>query len=44
MDNKEPINFFKQFLDDEFMQLLVTQTNLYTHSAHKGPISKTIHD
>ena len=36
MDNEEPINFFKQFLDDEFMQLLVTQTNLYAQQCTQG--------
>ena len=36
MDNKEPINFFKQFLDDEFMQLLVTRTNLYAQQCTQG--------
>ena len=36
IDNEELINFFKQFLDHEFMQLLVTQTNLYAQQCTQG--------
>ena len=33
MDDYELITCFKQFIDDNFVQLLVTQTNLYAQQA-----------
>ena len=40
MDDFEPIMFLKQFIDDEFVQLLVTQTYMHSSVYNKGTVKQ----
>lgn len=36
MDKTDPINFFELFIDDDFIKMLVEQTNLYAQKRYEG--------